>query len=455
MVDESESLMPEPAAGPLEVPADHVAIPARGIGPPLDDVEFFDSDASDAAPRPPGPGLPEAMLWTLGIVVFQLGVGIVTAVVFLVVSMASKPIQDPAELMNRVDALSPDGKLLFFGLPNLFAFLALIGLGCWRLGRPPVRKLNLSPPSFTQLAILASAVFPLGLVADALWQPAEAAWKWCVEQVPELGFMDETNIMEFLAGIEGASLPMLLFFLAIVPAVGEEFMLRGLIGRGLVARWGLVWGVLITSCLFAGLHMYPPHVAAIFPIGIMMHIVYLTTRSFWTPMLFHFMNNSLAAVYSALGLATTDQGDMADAAVTEWNWPQYVAPAYVVLCCWLLWRYRTEYVDESGTPVWPGYHTAEHPDPALQVRRSARNSVPIALIFGLLFLGQMAMVVHDIHHELQNQPELIESDDASERAAAGRSPDRDLDRTLHVVRAGSANSGLTPRAIPVARVART
>lgn len=399
-------------AEPVVVASDQNAVP-------LDVVEFLESDEPAAAARPPGPGLPEALLWVLAIFLFQIGAGIVGVLVFAVGLMISNPAQSPAELLQAIESLSPNGSLVFFGLPNLFVFLALIGLGCWRLGRPPTHKLNFSTPSYTQLVVLASAVFPLGLVADALWQPAHAAWQSFVEQVPWLRFMDETNIMEFMDRIEGASLPLLLFFLAVVPAVGEEFMLRGLIGRGLVARWGLLWGVLITSVLFAGLHMYPPHVAAIFPVGIMMHIVYLTTRSFWTPMLFHFMNNGLAALYSALGL-TSDNGEVADGAVTEWAWLKYAAPAYVLLCCWLLWRYRTEYVDEAGTPVWPGYPTAEHPAPMLALRRSAPNSVPVALVFSLLLVGQMGLIAYDVHHELQAAPAEADAIDGDETAAAVR-----------------------------------
>jgi hypothetical protein len=207
-----------------------------------------------------------------------------------------------------------------------------------------------------------------------------------------------------------------------------------------------VWGVLITSCLFAGLHMYPPHVAAIFPVGMMMHIVYLTTRSFWTPMLFHFMNNGLAALYSALGLSTTDNGDMADGAVTELSWPKYVAPAYVLLCCWLLWRYRTEYVDEAGAPVWPGYHTAERPDPALPLRRTAPNSVPVALLFALLFLGQMGMVAHDIYQEMHAAPETSEAPDGAESAAVGHGTVQKPRRNLRT--AGSGELARVDRPVP-------
>jgi len=222
---------------------------------------------------------------------------------------------------------------------------------------------------------------------------------------------------------------MLLFFLAVVPAVGEEFMLRGLIGRGLVARWGVVCGVLITSCLFAGLHMYPPHVAAIFPVGIMMHIAYLTTRSFWAPMLLHFMNNGIAALYTSLGLATTETAATADEAGTVWEWLPYAAPPYVLLCIWLLWKYRTEYIDENGGLVWPGYHSVEHPDPGLPIHRRAPNSILVAVLFGLLFVGEMGMMGVGIYEQTHSAPKATDTVSADEFAASVGSADRNNSRS--------------------------
>src|SRR5205085_9678359 len=89
--------------------------------------------------------------------------------------------------------------------------------------------------------------------------------------------------------------------MAVLPALGEELIFRGLIGRGLLARWGVVAGVLWTSVLFGLVHLNPAQAIAVIPIGVILHFVYLTTGSFWAPVLLHFLNNAFAAVMLKYG----------------------------------------------------------------------------------------------------------------------------------------------------------
>jgi membrane protease YdiL (CAAX protease family) len=366
--------------------------PVFAGAPVVEDVATFDDLAAGGliTTRLPGPGLPESIGWCFGIVMFQLGAGIVAAIIGVVVLIASGAGgNNPQEMMNKLQNLEGTGQLLLFGLPNLFAFAALIGLALLRLGKSPVRKLNFSVPSRTQLLVLCSAVFPIGFVADAVWTAADAVWQPIVENSPLLKQLtDQTNIMEFMEQLEGAPVVLLLLCLAVVPAVGEEFMLRGLVGRGLIARWGLVWGVLLTSALFAMLHMYPVHVAAVFPMGIMMHVIYLTTRSLWAPMLFHFLNNGLASLYTSAGM-TGEEG-----AAPLWLAP--IGLAYGIGACCLLWKYRTRYVDADGRPFDPGYITVEQPPAASSFRRAAPESLVVGGLAGLLLVAQMAVIAYDL-----------------------------------------------------------
>src|SRR5262249_22812770 len=80
------------------------------------------------------------------------------------------------------------------------------------------------------------------------------------------------------------------------PALAEELWCRGFMGRGLVARFGVVGGVLLTSLFFGLLHLDPALILATGFLGLCLHFVYLTTRSLWLPMLLHFLTNSLAVV---------------------------------------------------------------------------------------------------------------------------------------------------------------
>jgi len=362
----------------------------------LIDVDDILDDAPVAPPRdrPPGPGLPESLGWVIGVFIFQLGAGLVALFIgiALMIAVQGRQPQNPQEAIEGlIDGLPPTGKLLFFAVPNALAFAFLIGFGLLRMWPAPLRKLNFSRPSLTQTVVLCSAVLPLGLIADALFQPVELGFQWLVKEFPQLSFFNELNVIEFMQDMQGASLLALLLCVAVVPAIGEEFVFRGLIGRGLVARWGVVAGVLMTSMLFAGMHMYPPHVAAVFPLGVVMHIAYLTTRSFWAPMMVHFINNGIASLYTAIGAA--DAETMATPL-----WMTILAPFYVVLCCVLLWRHRTRYVDEDGISVWPGYRwfTPEHASGPDAPRREVRESMPVLIIFGLLFAIQVGLVGVDV-----------------------------------------------------------
>jgi hypothetical protein len=97
--------------------------------------------------------------------------------------------------------------------------------------------------------------------------------------------------------------------------------------------------------------MYPPHVIAILPVGIILHLVYLTTKSFWTPVLFHFLNNAMSVV----AIKLFDVETMASPAFC------LIAAPYVVAGLYWLWRERTRYFDQQENEVGPNYPAAEAP----------------------------------------------------------------------------------------------
>jgi membrane protease YdiL (CAAX protease family) len=145
--------------------------------------------------------------------------------------------------------------------------------------------------------------------------------------------------MDVLKDLSSAPLPLLLLIIAVAPALGEELMFRGLIGRGLVARWGVVRGVLLTSLLFGIVHIHPAHALGVIPLGIAMHFVYLTTRSFWAPVLLHFLNNAWATTVTKYSAELEGTELMADNAGLP---PQVLVQSLVVTVAisMLLWHTR-------------------------------------------------------------------------------------------------------------------
>jgi hypothetical protein len=183
------------------------------------------------------------------------------------------------------------------------------------------------------------------------------------------------EMTELMNAMAQASLPALVLVIGAGPAVGEELIFRGLIGRGMLARRGFLPGILITSILFGIIHINPAQAIGVIPLGIAMHFLYLTTRSFWTPITLHLANNSLSVVL----LKFQDElpvGKMFDDG-TALPLQVFVASAAMITAMGLLlWQTRVQYALPDGSMWNPGYVSAEVPPPeagASPVRQNARG----------------------------------------------------------------------------------
>lgn len=102
-------------------------------------------------------------------------------------------------------------------------------------------------------------------------------------------FLDAGNTSEFLINF---------LMIAILPAIGEELLFRGILQRYLI-EWlkNKHIGVLITSILFSALHL---QFFGFFPrllLGIFFGYLLLWSRNLWLPILAHFINNGVAVIF--------------------------------------------------------------------------------------------------------------------------------------------------------------
>jgi hypothetical protein len=237
-----------------------------------------------------------------------------------------------------------------------------------RLGRQTGRLLATKRLSPGHAGLIVLAVLPLSILSTktyvwftmAIWEPLKTL-------APALEKFDGLNSMVMLNDmVQTTPLWILLVAMAVAPALGEELVFRGIIGRGLIARWGLPLGVLITSVMFAAMHLHPAHVVGVIPLGIAMHFVYIATRSFWAPVLFHLLNNTVA-VFSARVLHEASM-DAADAGMKIGLTPVDLSAGWVlasVSCAAAiglrLWSTRVRYCTPDGDLWSPGYRTVEAP----------------------------------------------------------------------------------------------
>jgi membrane protease YdiL (CAAX protease family) len=266
-------------------------------------------------PRPPHPGFWWAVLWCIGFLIFtQLVPAILVPVVVIAVQAMRAP--DPSRALDRLQSADGMAELKELMLPFLLGASVLSGVltsyVVIRLivGKDWKRQLAVRLPSAPQVILVLLAMPAVMVLGDLVHRLAIVLLKGLSFQ--DWGIDDAQVIMQ-----QVSDWPVWLGVLVIGlgPALGEELWCRGFLGRGLVGRFGPVWGLVLTSILFGLLHIDPPHAVAACVLGLSLHFAYLTTRSLLMPMLMHFVNNAGAVVASsswsipplkALDEATTD-----------------------------------------------------------------------------------------------------------------------------------------------------
>ncbi len=95
----------------------------------------------------------------------------------------------------------------------------------------------------------------------------------------------------------GAELAVALVVIAVIPAVGEEVLFRGIIQRKIFHKIGdmhaSIWA---TAALFSATHLQFYGFVPRMLLGAMMGYMYAWTRNLWTPIFAHFVNNAAIVV---------------------------------------------------------------------------------------------------------------------------------------------------------------
>ena len=86
--------------------------------------------------------------------------------------------------------------------------------------------------------------------------------------------------------------------LAVIPPICEEFLLRGALLETW-RRYSPIGAAILTSLIFALLHMAPSAITVYFCIGLLLAAVYIITRNVWLTVIIHFINN-LSSVVAAI-----------------------------------------------------------------------------------------------------------------------------------------------------------
>jgi len=277
-----------------------------------------------AAPRSVGSW--ESLLWTGTYALCQLVAVCLTLSVIALCALGTESFS-PERLLQLFLDLEIDRSFLVIGVSTLGAALLLIPLVTWRLGPNWRAQLRMELPSGRHTLLVLGSVLPLAILSDELYR---ACQYWL-----GLGAHDTNQLVQSLTF--QVSYPILVIAIALGPAIGEELVFRGLIGQGLIHRWGLPGGIAATATLFALAHLSPAHAIATLPLGVFLHWVYYQTRSLWAAILLHFLNNLLVITLAHFRLGGLPAS------------PVLIATAFSCLTA-LAWRFGTDASPSQPVP---------------------------------------------------------------------------------------------------------
>lgn len=358
--------------------------PESPISPPEPPVlaaaqVFLEDDTAPAAvvhtPAPvtrrPGPGFWESIAWMVGMHAVQIGaaafVAVIMAIGFLLAVGLDSEGTGATGLAKESLAYFRENMIVILGVAQLAT--VLFGLFAIRFRARPrgLSRLGWHLPWAGHWLLVALLMPPLWLMCSTL---QHAIFQW----VPDA----EADMAELMSSLSQAPLAILILVIGFGPAIGEELLFRGLIGRGLVARRGLVQGMVVTSVLFGLMHINPGQAVGVIPLGLAMHFVYVTTRSFWAPITLHLFNNGFSVVL----LKHSDELQLDRVGGSETGVPLHLlvaSAAMVTAIAILLWQTRIQFILPDGSEWNPGYVSTEVPPSDVEARRVRQHARPLLL----------------------------------------------------------------------------
>ncbi len=94
-----------------------------------------------------------------------------------------------------------------------------------------------------------------------------------------------------------------LFVVALLPAISEELLMRGVVVSGFRERTP-AFAILVSSLIFSLMHQNPAQTIHQFLFGIVLCLVFLFSESIYIPMLLHFFNNFIAITVSTFATSS-------------------------------------------------------------------------------------------------------------------------------------------------------
>lgn len=195
--------------------------------------------------------------------------------------------------------------LILLLITQIFAILLPVFLTLQILKLPAKGILRLKVPRIKEVILVLLIAIPSTILLTLAAQLSNTILPFPEEYIQQM-----ENIFELDNLIWRSFL-----IIAIVPAICEELLFRGLMPH-FFKKYGFKANVVFTALLFAAFHLDPYRFFTVFLLGLLLGYITLRSGTIYNSMISHAINNSLGLVMSAiagsswLNTITTDQDDL-------------------------------------------------------------------------------------------------------------------------------------------------
>ena len=235
-------------------------------------------------------------------VLFSLLLTVFAQMVFTIIAMLAGWDADLAGRNIGADATSAERweLRLLLGLNHLFRFVVAGGATVWMFYRGTQRglphwadylQLRQPPPALTTalavLLMLCSMPLVLFLLQINKALPLPDAFRAMEDNTAEMlkGLLQMEGLAELVANLT---------IIALIPAVGEELVFRGVLQQQLMRRIANPWiAVAVSAAVFSAVHLQFEGFLSRWLLGMVLGWLFWRSRNLWVPVAAHFFNNAL------------------------------------------------------------------------------------------------------------------------------------------------------------------
>lgn len=202
---------------------------------------------------------------------------------------------------------------------------------------------NLRFSSFVLVVILMFAMSPfVNFIGELNSNMSFPHWMSGVEEWMRGKENQATEITEAFLNVKTISgLAFNLFMVALIPALGEEFLFRGVVQKIFTRMTRSThWGIWISAILFSAMHVQFFGFVPRLLLGALFGYLLVWSGSMWLPILGHFLNNALAVVGMFL-----IKNEMISSSVEEYGSTEnsyYAAILSMLIVVFLLWQIKRQ-----------------------------------------------------------------------------------------------------------------